>query len=174
MIHYQLVDEGRTACHIRLIPPGQGTTKRLSAEIDCGACRLWLLGTVPQPEPGSLDWETFLTVYGDSVPAAYPPPDAEEPRDRPVLDDYGERQGRGVDDDQAGLYRGSSDPDRPPRGELSRDRLGAAIGGPAAMRRRDWWIGIGIVAGILLLHALFPRYEDPRLVNGPSRVHRAA
>ena len=37
------------------------------------------------------------------------------------------------------------------------------------MRCRDWWIGIVIVAGILLLHALFPRYEVARHVNGPSR-----
>ena len=27
------------------------------------------------------------------------------------------------------------------------------------MTRRDWWLGVGLVAAALLVHAVFPRYE---------------
>jgi hypothetical protein len=27
------------------------------------------------------------------------------------------------------------------------------------MMRRDWWLGVAVIAGSVLFHALFPRYE---------------
>lgn len=27
------------------------------------------------------------------------------------------------------------------------------------MNRRDWWLGVAVLAAVLLLHALVPRYE---------------
>jgi hypothetical protein len=36
------------------------------------------------------------------------------------------------------------------------------------MTRRDWWIGIAVLAAALLAHALFPRYEWRRI--GQSNV----
>lgn len=38
------------------------------------------------------------------------------------------------------------------------------------MRRRDWWIGVAIVAGALLLHASFPRYEWRQVSGGGVMV----
>src|SRR5688572_23816738 len=46
--------------------------------------------------------------------------------------------------------------------------LTAATEGPM-MSRRDWWIGVGVVALALLLHTAFPRY-DWRQLHGPLYV----
>ena len=37
------------------------------------------------------------------------------------------------------------------------------------MTRRDWWLGIALVAVVLVLHALVPRY-DYRATDQPGEV----
>ena len=39
------------------------------------------------------------------------------------------------------------------------------------MRRRDWWIGVGLVVAGLVLHAFYPRYEW-RHTAAPSQMIR--
>ena len=39
------------------------------------------------------------------------------------------------------------------------------------MRRRDWWIGVGLVVAALVLHAFYPRYEW-RPTGAPTHMLR--
>jgi hypothetical protein len=40
------------------------------------------------------------------------------------------------------------------------------------MTRRDWWLGIGAIALVILLHAVFPRYEWRGEGTGLIRIDR--